>query len=244
MFILSPYRYAATGAAATCTHAFDFDGVDEHITFGNILDFTADMTATIWIRVDTTSGLDYVFGKGSVGGSMPGWGVYRYGTKLYVQVRDSSNSYIAAGGNTTINTSTWYHIAAVLDIDGNATLYINGSAEATTGNISSLNGSYSNSWNLCIGAREGTSIGFYWDGKCAWSTIYDKALSSGEVSEDYNSGAPLDPTTHSAASNLVFWVKPDADDISSFPTVTEHDSGNDGTMVNCESGDIQDSVIP
>jgi hypothetical protein len=37
-------------------------------------------------------------------------------------------------------------------------------------------------------------------------TIWDKQLSSSEVSELYNSGIPMDATTHSASSNLVgFW---------------------------------------
>lgn len=60
-------------------------------------------------------------------------------------------------------------------------------------------------------------------------TLWDKVLSSSEVTELYNSGAPMNATTHSAASNLVgFWnfESDGSNEISGAPDFTINGDSN------------------
>jgi len=67
--------------------------------------------------------------------------------------------------------------------------------------------------------------------------VWNKELSLAEVTEIYNGGAPTNLLAHSAAANLVGWLR--MGDGDTFPTLTDNSTGgNDGTMTNMEAGDI------
>ena len=63
-------------------------------------------------------------------------------------------------------------------------------------------------------------------------TIYSAQLTSGERTTLYNSGCPANPST----TNLeAYWRMGDGD---TFPTITDNQGSNNGTMTNMEAGDI------
>ena len=103
-------------------------------------------------------------------------------------------SYIYAGGEYLIpsasvsNFSGWHHF--VTTFDGQyAKLFIDGSL-ANTDDYGSANKTMtyaSNSIFLGAEAGSGTSPeGFYWQGKIATTSIYNKALSDTEIAQNYN----------------------------------------------------------
>jgi hypothetical protein len=103
-------------------------------------------------------------------------------------------SYIYAGGKYLIpsasvsNLSGWHHF--VTTFDGRyAKLYIDGSL-ANTDDYGSVNKTMTYASNsIFIGAEASTGTspeGFYWQGKIANTSIYNKALSDDEVAQNYN----------------------------------------------------------
>ena len=78
----------------------------------------------------------------------------------------------------------------------------------------------------------------YYNGSMDEVSVWNKELTSGEVSEAYNSGSPTNLASHSATANLVGWWR--MGDGDTFPTLTDNSTNsNDGTMTQMESGDIQ-----
>ena len=69
---------------------------------------------------------------------------------------------------------------------------------------------------------------------------FDKAAAGTEVSDIYNSGAPLDLTTLSSNTNLQSWWR--MGDGDTYPTITDNKGSVNGTMTNMESGDIVSDV--
>ena len=70
------------------------------------------------------------------------------------------------------------------------------------------------------------------DGNIDEVTIYNAELTSGEVTTLYNSGTPSEPST----TNLVSYYK--MGDGDTYPTITDNQGSNNGTMTNMGSEDI------
>lgn len=108
-----------------------------------------------------------------------------FSNKFKVVVRKSSTVYVGES-TTDINDGNWHHIAASYDNSTGAVKgYVDGSEEIsfTTGGSSS--GTFS-VFDFCIGAnKQGSTVYNPLDGKIDQVRIYDKALSSTEVSSLY-----------------------------------------------------------
>lgn len=138
---------------------------------------------------------------------------------------------------TAMTSGTWYHLCITNSSAGAATLYVNGTSRATV-----TSGSTATALDIMFGARRNSSnTGSAWLGPCnvAQFSIYAATFTSGEVTEDYNSGVPIDPGTHSRAATLIReWWCGDGD---TAPTMTEQVGGGTAncTMTNMEAADIE-----
>jgi hypothetical protein len=166
-------------------NSFNLDGTgyaevadDADLDFG-----TGDFTLECWLRIDgntdrrlldkrnTTSGYTLYLTKSNV---------------LKLELNDGT-------GNTgfdltsSLNSNTWLHLAIVCDRSANATCYVNKAAQ-TPVSISSKNGNIDSTSNLIIGADAPDGLSLFSTDIISDVRLYDRALSSTEVENNYNAG--------------------------------------------------------
>ena len=174
--------------------ALDFDGSNDYVDMGDVLDVTDGSKFSIsgWFYRDTATATHTIVAKKNASGTGAGYLVYLDATtdKLVLDVGDGTNTYSVAS-TSTFTAPGWYHFVAVWDDASAATteIYINGTADNSTdtGTISSL-GNLSNALNLRIGAE--SDAGNPFDGKLDEIRVYNRALSAGEIQSLYALGAP------------------------------------------------------
>ena len=159
-----------------------FDGVDDGIDCGNSnnLDITSKITISAWINPTTaiTSqnfpmfiAKDLNVAYMLYGNSSTGAFRLRIGTNTAANVVDSV---------TTLSTGVWAHIVGTYD-GTNMKLYINGSLDITKSRV----GTIPTSTNSLRIAEANINNNEY-EGNIASVKIYNKALTSAEVTQNYN----------------------------------------------------------
>jgi len=148
--------------------------------------FGADATFTIvaWVKLEAGSSSDqYIVTKLDLSGQAQ-YGIYIDGNEI--PVLRLSNS-VSDGDDEKINsdqgaldTGTWYHIAGVYD-DTDKIIYRNGVATSA----SKTDGIFDGNQEFKIGSRDGAR---YWDGLIDEVAVFDRALSSGEITDIMNNG--------------------------------------------------------
>ena len=158
---------------------FDFDGVDDHIDYGNITECnfgSGNMSVSSWIKTDTiASGNVDIIGIGANGGTRIR--LQRRAAKLGGYI-DSTSANSLTGG-TTINTSNWYN-GCITKVGTTFTIYLNGSIDGTI----SISGNFTDI-EVIVGAYFGGGSN-YFDGSIGPVQIYNRALSAAEVLHNYN----------------------------------------------------------
>lgn len=158
------------------------------------LDITGDISFATWFKPESQppSGNAYMLASKWVSGS----GAYNFsyfnvgGTpRLAMQLFDSTdpanniNYFIAQ----TLSDATWYHLVWVFDIDTDTvTVYVNGSS---IGTVSTAIGTINNSSGQFTLGQYQLDPGYYTDGVMDVAEIYNRELTSAEVTALYNSGA-------------------------------------------------------
>ena len=170
---------------------WDFDGVDDYITFGTIGSFLSTaFTFELWLNVTDSAGSkeNYTFNYG-----------YNSNNSLLL-VSNTSNTgnanlaayYRSASGGVTgyglgsYSTDEIVHLIIRRDSNGLNTAFVNGVStgvsfsESTTTTLAS-------SLNVQLGwAIPRNKAGAYFKGKIYQFRIYDTALTDGEVGQNYN----------------------------------------------------------
>lgn len=173
--------YTLTNNGATYTASgkingtYDFDGSNDYLS-SSLLISNSPCTFSCWVKWGgKTSTVNAILGTYTSGGSV--------GMSLLI---NTNGTVIFQGGlsNTTssaISSGVWYHIVGVRTTT-QTILYLDGSAVATlTGSPNSTQTS-----TLSIG-RSGDYNGWYFDGTIDEVGIWNRALSSTEVSQLWNS---------------------------------------------------------
>jgi hypothetical protein len=166
-----------------------FDGTNDHISVPNSSSLkpgTDSFSIVVWANSDPNSGGD-------------AW-------DMWVAKRSSSNNGYYIGANTTGNGvrftignnqstridtpfvsytyNTWAMFTGVLDRNANTQSIVRNDNQQTA-TATPAGGTYSNSANLSIGGDAGLNA-FYVNGKVAYVAIYNKALTSAEISQNFN----------------------------------------------------------
>ena len=189
-------------------NSFNFDGTDSYI---NVTSLTASIqqntvgTISLWARAESNSSYSCLFS---------GTRTTQFRTSFALRMRDSGlpaklhmtfrkngedPSHVAfQTTNTEINADTWYNIAVTQDASA-AVCYINGSTVSlenlTSGNpttVATLWYQYIAPQELYIGRNRvgnqnnpGAFEGQYWDGQMGPILFYNRALSAGDVLQNY-----------------------------------------------------------
>jgi hypothetical protein len=220
-----------------------FGGTDEYARMGNASELSFERTdafsISVWVKSASAGG--YLLSKAS--SEVQGYGLSWSGAGLiYFSLLGISTQILQVRVTSAISTTSWVHF--VVTYDGTSTaagvnMYVDGSAVATTTVSETLSSSILNSaeFNVCS-RTNGSSVGL---GSVDDIAVYNKELSASEVAKIYGTGSPLNLKALDSASNLVGWWK--MGDGDTFPTLLDSSgNGNNGTMVNMESGDIQTDV--
>lgn len=152
-----------------------FDGVDDYVDCGNgsSLNITGDLSVSIWIKTTGVSGNHVIFAKHSLPSNIANYEGYLKGTAIYWWDGAAERST-----GLTVSSNIWNNITYVRS-SSLVTAYINYSVSGSVGVISQ--GPVSG--NLTIG-KDQNSQNF--QGNIATVHIYNKALSSSEVLQNFN----------------------------------------------------------
>ena len=161
---------------------FDFDGTDDYISFGNVQSLINNTqgTISIWVNPSTTS---MKFALGWFGNTsnymrleVSGNGI----VQLLTEVGNVGNVLSSNPATTPLNQ--WTNI--VITQNGtNSKFHINGVLQAGSGNSTWF--ATHPTLNLYLGYKMSWA-GYYYNGKIANTLIYDQALTTAQVTQNFN----------------------------------------------------------
>jgi hypothetical protein len=179
-----------TYAAGKVGQAFNLDGIDDVVSFGNPanLQLAGAMTAEAWIRPDTTfSNYRTVVSKWSQS-AQASWGLFITNNTVYGIVGNASGQFVdAAGGNVPFGASAAFtHVAMTYSAAEGIKVYLNGAlinSDVSIGNIR-------NGTDLVRIGNDTDLIGDrYFDGLIDEVSLYSRALSGAEIQGIFNAGS-------------------------------------------------------
>ena len=199
-------------------------------------EYNEALSVSLWFRFTSTAWQGLI-GKSNVWGgsftSIRGWQIVSTVGELQFWCTNAyqSNGF-QARTTSAFNDGDWHNLVAIKC----ATCYTAAAAEIWIDGVSQSLGYYYanttlsdtmvNSGDIIMGGAAFGGWGSGFDGNLDEAGIWSKALSSGEVAEIYNSGAPTDLATHSAVSNLVsYWRNGDG----SFGGTADSTDSSDGS---------------
>jgi hypothetical protein len=168
-----------------------FDGVDDNVVLGNVLNIGLNSwTISCWAKLNTGSGTMGIAGKTSQRSY-----VGRYA--IFVET-NNINALFQPLGNYTVSTSVtpyvdgkFHYMVLTINRTGLMTLYIDSTSVGTPVSISSdsgvnLNASTDYFYVGAYGNSSGQVPALFLNGNVAQVQVYNRALSSQEVLQNYN----------------------------------------------------------
>lgn len=180
----------ATYGTGIINQGFDLDGVNDYVDLGNNLDFDGSTPFSIscWVYFDSSTDQS-MFAKFTV---TQGYQLIRRSTRdvrFALYALNVGGGYISVRTTSTINSLNWHNVIVTYDGSKDSSgvnIYFNGSAQTLFVEANTLTGSISNSANAKIGSRNSD---FYLNGVQDEIGVWNRELTSTEVTELYNSGA-------------------------------------------------------
>ena len=230
-----------------------FDGVNDHALVGDVLDFdwNVPFSVSCWFR--TTDNNGYLVSK--FDGAPIGWGIHIDASGSFQGFLSNASVGVQVATTATgYDDGVWHHAVATFSGSGTAAgviLYVDGNAKATSTVQDDLAMATTvNAGNLQINGRTGTTSLI--TANIDEVSIYDKALSAGEVTTIYNNADPPDLRLTGPSTNLVgYWTMGDGD---TYPNLRDRQvatpilaagsvkdrssNSNDGTPTNMEDADF------
>lgn len=226
-----------------------FDGVDDYVNCGtnSSLKFerTDSFSFSLWFNRGAINVYHILLSNMNATGNRRG---YFLGINTSNEVRvmlrtDTSNNNQRLGytSTNTITDTNWHHIVFTYDgltAQSSGKIYIDGVAETVVAeggsSVTSIEPSVSTPF-LMSGLN--TSPLLPANGSIDEVSVFNTELSASDVSTIYNSGAPTDLT---GTSGLVSWWR--MGDNDTYPTITDNQGSNDGTMTNMSAGNFITNV--
>jgi hypothetical protein len=225
-----------------------FGGTNEYVTIGDVLGFerTDSFSVSFWFKT-TDTGWKSLIGKSEGASNYRGWGVILSGISAgsirFTLTSISGSNHLSVRTTGVYNDGEWHHGLVTYDGSSSAsgvTWYIDGGSVAMTTVDDTLSATIVTTRNLLLAANDDGAIDHY-TGSLDEVAVYDVELTSSDVVEIYNGGAPSDLLRLDTSGDLVGWWRMGDGDV--YPTLMDHSiSGNNGTMTNMESADIQADV--
>jgi len=171
--------------------AYSFNGVNQKIEYGNILEFaTSSFSMISWIRTTSTASLGCIMSNRLQQTEYTGYYLYLFtGMEVPITTINTQNSVIdrsiAATSAIPVNDGVWHQIVSTVDRSGDLSIYVDGDFKVSL-DISSYAGeSLSNTGSFSIGYNNPLGP-HYFEGDIDDIKLYNKALTSVEVSALYS----------------------------------------------------------
>jgi hypothetical protein len=168
-----------------------FDGVDDNVVLGNVLNIgTNSITLSAWVKLNTGSGTMGIIGKTSQRSYVGRYAIYIETSNINALFQPVSN-YTIATSVTPYVDGKFHNICLTINRTGFMTLYIDSTSVGTPVDVSStsgvnLNASTDYFYIGAYGNSTGQTPALFLNGNIAQTTVYNRALSSAEVLQNYN----------------------------------------------------------
>ena len=172
-----------TGFSSANNGSFYFDGTNDYIDCGNILDSPTDLTIIVWHKYVSGSLPKTFVAKLVSYQTGTGWGFYYNLSRLNYLIQTNGSNYREYGTYNGFGLG-WQHSAVSVVNQVPVAFYMSGIG--MTFRISQTSGtptSISNSVNLRIGRNESNDLNH--TGNIAQVQIYNRALSAAEVKQNF-----------------------------------------------------------
>lgn len=158
------------------------------------LDITGDLSISCWVKFESTpstgNGVGIVTKSNVTTSDSYFLALFNSSGTLYLYTQARKNTSVQVGNFAawTPTLGTWYHLVLVYDASaGNIKVYVDGSEYASDTNASA-DAIQNSSIAFVIGAHSGAR---YFDGLIDEVGIWSKTLTTGEITDLYNSGAGI-----------------------------------------------------
>ena len=179
----------ATYGTGKINQGFSFDGVNDYVSVGSrqIFNNTQSFTFSCWINANQIRNRMLITNANTIndGANLAVWSD---GVSRKLALIGGNGSGDSTFGNTTLSTSTWYHLVAVHTpydgVNSNVTFYVNGSNDGT--------GMFDAGTSLSVGNQyigTNTTFGGFFNGIIDEIGIWNRELTPSEVTELYNLGS-------------------------------------------------------
>jgi len=210
-------------------NAMLFDGIDDYITMGNVLNVTTgDFSVAGWFKT-TGTGNQVILGKRDAGGI--GWQVSVNSSNVELGLDDGGS--VAVTGSTVVSDNEWHHVVFITDRT-TGYIYLDGQFEVS-GSVAAVSETLTNAIATTIGCKvSGAGTQNHFDGALDEIMFWDKALMPYEVIDLYNEGAGASPAINAggyeSSANLQGYWK--LDEISGVACADSSGNGNIGARTN------------
>jgi hypothetical protein len=222
---------------------YSFDGMNDHILMGNVLDFnnTDALTLEAWIKIPSVAPFMNFVGKQLNSGSYRGYHMYTQAGELkfsFVNTLSSNWLWVETTG-ANIDDNNWHHVAVIHDGSGTAAgvnLYVDGKLQTKVVNNDNLTATTITTAPFAIGSRN-SSDGFL-NGSIEEVRIWNVARTQNEIRENMHLTLKGDET------GLVSYYQFNNDDpVGTAGGVKDAVGGNDGTTVGMTAVDYLASEV-
>lgn len=245
-FDISGKDYTGTltnGATYSSTQggSISFDGTNDYVTFGDVIDFnTSDFSLAVWVYIPSGTSNTYkaIINKKGENANDAGYGLY-YNTGMQKFLWSTANGGASSEIFTT-NTfgyieDTWAYVVMYRKNGdtNNGGYYVNGVYQSLASSATVLN--VDSVYNLSLAVAGSTYTPYCFQGKISNVQIYNRALSSSEILQNYQNTLTRFLGDNIIVNGLVLYL--DAGYTSSFKTSsnTWYDIsgyGNNSTLTN------------
>jgi len=170
--------YATMWQLSGSLYFMRFDGTDDNVSFGDILDDdgTSDYVIEGWVRVmGADLGQEEILcKKDTISDNSAGYAIYRSSANKLVFKLSSGVASVSVTSSTSILQNVWTHVAVAVDRNGNASTYINGVVDGTLAAVSAL-ATGTNAFNLYLARESKATAGLFGQVDIGMMRIYQYA---------------------------------------------------------------------
>jgi len=168
-----------------------FDGIDDVISFGNILNMgLASWTISCWVKFDGGSGLMGIIGKTSYRSNEGRYSIYIDDNNLVAFFQPGPTSMIISTPLTPYLDNKFHNLTLTINRSSMMYLYVDGVTVGTPVDVSGTSAMNPNSSDKfymgSYGSSDGQSPLYFFKGNVGKALIYNRALSTQEVTTNFN----------------------------------------------------------
>lgn len=163
----------------------NLDGTNDYVNFGQVLPINGPWALTAWCKFSKLNAIQVILSRSA------GSPNYEQNYIIYLRSNNkfgattSANSYRYVEGTTIANLGVWYFVVGVYDAAKVLSIYVNGvfegSATALTEDPPTTGGQY-----VLLSAANGAEPTYFIGAKVPLASIYNRALTPSEVSQNFN----------------------------------------------------------